>query len=345
MTRPPTATYDPEAELSGSLTVMGFGADDEIATHPHGARPRPRSATSRSKLIEGDLDIQQFLSSVATGEPPEIVYADRNQIGTLRLPRRGHPADRLHRGRGHRHSTPSVEAALDQVTFDGEVYGIPEFNVVQIIQANADLLAAGRADASRTSTAPTGRPSRGANETLMQDRRRQAHASSASTASSPSSCRCGPRPTAPTSSPRTAAPRSSTTRRSWRRSSSRSASTRRRAASARSRRSATPPTSSARATSSPSARSARCRWSSGTSTCSTTSPPTPRWRSTPSATTDGRAAGLRLRLGLGDPEGQREPRGRLPLRRDDDRRPTAGSRPPRRGSRCARRRAASSPGC
>ena len=27
------------------------------------------------KLIEGDLDLQQFLSAVASGKPPEIVYA------------------------------------------------------------------------------------------------------------------------------------------------------------------------------------------------------------------------------------------------------------------------------
>ena len=34
---------------------------------------------------------------------------------------------------------------------------------------------------------------------------------------------------------------------------------------------------------------------------------------------DGNAAGLRLRLGVGDPEGQRQPGGRLPVRQDDDR--------------------------
>src|SRR5690625_2396535 len=32
------------------------------------------------------------------------------------------------------------EAAVDQVTFDGSVYGIPEFNSVQITMANQELL-------------------------------------------------------------------------------------------------------------------------------------------------------------------------------------------------------------
>jgi len=35
-----------------------------------------------------------------------------------------------------------VPAALEQVTFDGSVYGIPEFNSVQLTMANADLLSA-----------------------------------------------------------------------------------------------------------------------------------------------------------------------------------------------------------
>ena len=35
------------------------------------------------ELIEGELDLQQFLASVASGEPPSLLYADRDQIGSL----------------------------------------------------------------------------------------------------------------------------------------------------------------------------------------------------------------------------------------------------------------------
>ena len=62
------ANYDSEAELSGQLTVMGFGAGDEIAT----VRMEEAEAAMGDvevELIEGDLDIQQLLSSVASGEP------------------------------------------------------------------------------------------------------------------------------------------------------------------------------------------------------------------------------------------------------------------------------------
>lgn len=132
------ASFDPEAQLSGKLTVMGFGAGDEIAT----VRLDEAKAALGDvdvKLIEGDLDIQQFLSSVATGEPPEIIYADRNQIGTFASRGAIMPLTDCIEGEGI-DTGVFRESALEQVTFDDEVYGIPEFNVVQIIQANADLL-------------------------------------------------------------------------------------------------------------------------------------------------------------------------------------------------------------
>jgi multiple sugar transport system substrate-binding protein len=131
-------TYEAEAELSGSLSVMGFGADDEIGS----VRMEEAQAALGEvevELIEGDLDIQQFLSSVASGEPPEIVYADRNQIGTFASRGAILPLTDCIEGEGI-DTGVYREAALAQVTFDGDVYGIPEFNVVQIIQANADLL-------------------------------------------------------------------------------------------------------------------------------------------------------------------------------------------------------------
>jgi multiple sugar transport system substrate-binding protein len=132
------ASFDPEAELSGNLTVMGFGATDEIAT-TRLDEAKKALGDVKVKLIEGDLDIQQFLSAVATGEPPEIVYADRNQIGTFASRGAVIPLDDCIEGEGIDMDAFN-EAAVDQVTFADEVYGVPEFNVVQIIQANGDLL-------------------------------------------------------------------------------------------------------------------------------------------------------------------------------------------------------------
>lgn len=135
---PTDASFDSEATLTGKLTVMGFGAGDEIAT-VRLDEAKTALGDVDVKLVEGDLDIQQFLSSVATGEPPEIIYADRNQIGTFASRGAVIPLTDCIEGEGIDTSV-FREPALDQVTFADEIYGIPEFNVVQIIQANGDLL-------------------------------------------------------------------------------------------------------------------------------------------------------------------------------------------------------------
>jgi multiple sugar transport system substrate-binding protein len=134
------ADYDPEAELSGELSVMGFSGVDEVATS------RVEVAESELgdvevELIEGDLDIQQFLSAVASGEPPELLYADRDQVGSLAARGAIIPLERCIEGESI-DMDQYRESAVEQVTLDGKVYGIPEFNQVQVTMANADLLSA-----------------------------------------------------------------------------------------------------------------------------------------------------------------------------------------------------------
>jgi multiple sugar transport system substrate-binding protein len=134
------AEYDSGADLTGNLTVMGFSGVDEVAT----ARmdlAKTELGDVKVKLIEGDLDIQQFLSSVASGEPPTLLYADRDQIGSLAARGAIVPLGDCIDGEGIE-TGDFVESALDQVTIGGEVYGIPEFNTVQLTMANADLLKA-----------------------------------------------------------------------------------------------------------------------------------------------------------------------------------------------------------
>ncbi len=132
------ASFDPDAQLKGKLTVLGFGAGDEIAT-TRLDEVETALGDVEVKLVEGDLDIQQFLSSVASGEPPEVIYANRNQIGTFAARGAIVPLTDCIEGEGI-DTSAFRESALGEVTFSDAVYGIPEFNVVQIIQANSELL-------------------------------------------------------------------------------------------------------------------------------------------------------------------------------------------------------------
>ena len=132
--------FSSDAELSGSLSVMGFSGVDEVATSRMELAEEALGDVTVD-LIEGDLDLQQFLSAVATGSPPDIVYADRDQIGSLAARGAVLPLEDCIEGESI-DTGQFVQAAIDQVTLDDEVYGIPEFNTVQLTMANADLLSA-----------------------------------------------------------------------------------------------------------------------------------------------------------------------------------------------------------
>ena len=110
---------------------------------------------SRWSSSRATLDIQQFLSAVAAGEPPSLLYADRDQIGSLAARGAIIPLEDCIDGEGIE-TGDFVESALDQVTLDGTIYGIPEFNSVQLTMANQQLLDAAGDHRGRERLRPRG---------------------------------------------------------------------------------------------------------------------------------------------------------------------------------------------
>lgn len=133
-----TLDFSDDADDGSTITVMGFSASDDVAQTRY---DRAVSALDGVdvKLTEGELDLQQFLAAVSAGSPPDLIYIDRDQIGSLAA-------------RGALAAVDSCideqdidagqfrEAAIDQITLSGAVYGVPEFNQVEITMANSQLL-------------------------------------------------------------------------------------------------------------------------------------------------------------------------------------------------------------
>jgi len=134
------ADFSADGSPSGDLSVMGFGTGDEIGEVRYGRAVQDLDGVD-VRLSEGELDIQAFLSAVASGNPPDLVYANRDQIGTFASRDAILPLDECVDAEGV-DLDAFVDTAVEQVTFDGSVYGIPEFNQVQVTMANADLLSA-----------------------------------------------------------------------------------------------------------------------------------------------------------------------------------------------------------
>lgn len=124
-------------EISGELNFMGFGLGDEIATErvAHAQEQLPNVTLNFS---EGGFDAQQFLTAFASGNPPDIVYIDRQTLGTYAANGTFMPLEECIASQ-EIDMSQYREVAVNQVTIDGQIYGIPEFfnNLMLIINTKA----------------------------------------------------------------------------------------------------------------------------------------------------------------------------------------------------------------
>jgi multiple sugar transport system substrate-binding protein len=108
-----------------NLTTMGFGLPDEIATVRVDAFKKAYPDVKLT-INQGQFDEQAFLSAVAAGNPPDVVYMPRDRIGGYAARGAIQPLDscvakeRIAVG-------DFYPAAQQQVKYAGKWYGIPEF--------------------------------------------------------------------------------------------------------------------------------------------------------------------------------------------------------------------------
>jgi multiple sugar transport system substrate-binding protein len=129
---------------TGDLNVMGFGCakGDDIATNRI-KEFKAKYPSVNLKCVEGDLNDQVFLTAVRSGTPPDLIYMDRSKIGTFAAQGAIQPLDDCVSKAGI-DMTNFRDAAVQQVKFNGKVYGIPEFfNVVVVVINNKVATEAG----------------------------------------------------------------------------------------------------------------------------------------------------------------------------------------------------------
>ncbi|AVT29352.1 sugar ABC transporter substrate-binding protein [Plantactinospora sp. BC1] len=123
---------------SGRLSTLGFSLSDEIATSRVDAFKQAHPEIS-VEITEGGFDEQQFLSAVADGNPPDLVYLDRKLIGSYAT--RGAVTPLTDCVREHGIDVDQYRpVAREQVTLDGVLYGIPEFYSVRVVYLDEAVL-------------------------------------------------------------------------------------------------------------------------------------------------------------------------------------------------------------
>lgn len=130
------------APITGELNVLGFTQGDEIAT--------VRVDTFKTKypevtlnITDGGLDQQQFLTAVASGNVPDLIYTNRDVLSTYATRGAIVPLDDCV-ARQSIDMSQYRESAVQQVTVGGSLYGIPEFfNIITVLVNDKALADAG----------------------------------------------------------------------------------------------------------------------------------------------------------------------------------------------------------
>ena len=125
-------------KASGRVTTFGFTVEDVIAKE-RVSYVKEQHPELDLKVASGAFDEQQFLSAVASGSPPDAVYLDRAELGTYAAKGALAPLDDC-LADNDVDLDVFRDSALTQVTYDGQVYGVPEFNSVRIVMGSADVM-------------------------------------------------------------------------------------------------------------------------------------------------------------------------------------------------------------
>jgi multiple sugar transport system substrate-binding protein len=109
-----------------TFSTMGFGLSDAIATSRiDDARKALAPSGLKLQLNEGAFDEQQFLSSVAAGDPPDVVSMDRTYLGGYAA--RGALLPLTECLKKKRVDLSKYQkSAIDEATLDGKIYGMPD---------------------------------------------------------------------------------------------------------------------------------------------------------------------------------------------------------------------------
>lgn len=119
-----------------TLSIYGFGVGDEVA-NTRAAIAKKAVAPAKVSNPSGGFSDQRFLALVAAGNAPDVVYLDRQKVGEYAARGALLPLDACI-ANAKIDVAQYRKPALQEVTYDGHVYGIPEFYDNRTLIVNDD---------------------------------------------------------------------------------------------------------------------------------------------------------------------------------------------------------------
>src|SRR3954452_4819107 len=129
----------PSSDRAGQvLSIYGFGKGDDVAQN---RLSLAKKAITPAKVQDPDgaYDPQRFLTQLASGNVPDLIYVDRQQIGTLAAKGTLQPLDGCVDAQQVK-TSQFRQAALDEATYQSKLYALPEFTNQRALIVNETAL-------------------------------------------------------------------------------------------------------------------------------------------------------------------------------------------------------------
>lgn len=133
-----------------TLRIYGFGSGDDVATN---RATLAKKAIAPAKLVnpDGGYDPQKFLTQLAGGNVPDLVYLDRQQVATLAAKGTLMPLQGCIDAQ-HIPISQYRQSALDEASYNGQLYALPEFTNQRALILNMTALKDAGVSPSQVST-------------------------------------------------------------------------------------------------------------------------------------------------------------------------------------------------
>jgi multiple sugar transport system substrate-binding protein len=113
-------------EVSGTLKVSGFNPSDEVG-QSRADYAKQQLAGVTIQLDTTSFDPQKFAAQAASGSVPDLLQMDRSVVATLADKNLITPLDECYAVHGVTPDQHFYPSTIADVTYDGKVYGVPQF--------------------------------------------------------------------------------------------------------------------------------------------------------------------------------------------------------------------------
>jgi multiple sugar transport system substrate-binding protein len=141
-------------DAKGTLNAWGFDNADDVGTSRLAYAKKQLSGVT-IKIDQTPFDAQKFTTRVAGGNVPDVVQMDRQFVATYAAQGLIMPLDQCYSTQGVDPKTSYYPSVIDDVTYKGKVYAVPQFYQPPAIMTNERVMkAAGVTDADIDTSQP-----------------------------------------------------------------------------------------------------------------------------------------------------------------------------------------------